>query len=218
MLGGGHGSCQPEDLVRTRERDRLLHQQGRSLDRSLGDGPVWMFARVDRLVGWIGELVDDPVPRHCRLPSHDELPVDRKRLGDSRAQPEQLVCFGVSRPCALRRAVSTPSKRDFGRRACVDDAQPVLACSELNQGPPEDRMGQRDVDVAGCGREAGRDLLRRRPAISTRSTHCAQTTDTCLWYCLSRTHSVYLVGTSEAHGWEGWQRCWIDEMWLTCFL
>jgi len=55
-------------------------------------------------------------------------------------------------------------------------------------------------------------------SISTRSTHCAQTADTCLWFCLSRAPSVYLVGTSEAHGWEGWQRCSIDEMCLTCFL
>ena len=60
----------------------------------------------------------------------------------SRSQPEQLLCFGVRQTVCPQMYRQGSTERNLGRRACVDDAQPVLARVELDEGPPKDRVGE----------------------------------------------------------------------------
>ena len=53
---------QPLDVVRTRQRDRVLNEETSGLDRAQCDGLVGVFASMDGPIAGIGELVDDPVP------------------------------------------------------------------------------------------------------------------------------------------------------------
>ena len=60
------------------------------------------------------------------------------------------------------------TERNLGRRACVDDAQPVLARVELDEGPPKDRVGEGDLQLARSSGEASRDFrLRIQPFLGS---------------------------------------------------
>ena len=75
----------------------------------------------------------------------------------SRSQPEQLLCFGVRQTVRPQMYRQGSTERNLGRRACVDDAQPVLARVELDEGPPKDRVGEGDLQLARSSGEASRD-------------------------------------------------------------
>ena len=54
------------------------------------------------------------------------------------------------------------TERNLGRRACVDDAQPVLARVELDEGPPKDRVGE---GTCGLLEAAAKPAVTSRPRI-----------------------------------------------------
>ena len=128
--------------------------------------PGWERGPVAR----IRELVDDPAPRHGRLPRHDELLVNRECLRDPRSQPEQALGFGARQPARLRVRPQNSIEGNLRRRARFDDAEAVVARVELKLGPPKDRVRQRDVLFGGCGGETRRHLLRRRPPLPRMTT------------------------------------------------
>jgi hypothetical protein len=94
---------------------------------TLGDGFVRMFAGMNGPVAGIRELVDDPIPRHGRLPGSDELLVDRECLRDPRSQPEQALALDARQTMRPQPCRQSSIEGDLHRRARVDDAQAVLA-------------------------------------------------------------------------------------------